>query len=71
VATQARPAKARAFWAAGTIPRNAVSVANGAGMQQVVGGRSRGAPPGHDIPHASGDRVGIDSALNRSPVVAS
>src|SRR5207247_1472575 len=46
-----------------------ISAAIGTGPQKVGGASPPRAALGHDLTHASGDRVGIDDALDRSSAV--
>src|SRR5262245_60029061 len=66
--TQAASEGAGIFGPAGRA-RNAVAI--GAGTQKVGGTARPRAALGHDLTHASGDRVGIDHALDRAPAVCS
>jgi hypothetical protein len=66
-ARRRRPARARGFFGQPVpsldIPINATFAA---GTQKVGGGPGPKVTLGHDLPHASGDRVGVDKALDRS-----
>ena len=60
--------RARAFGPA--VPGNAVTAATGARTQEIGGATCPRAALGHDLPHAGGDRVGIDGIVDSCPAVA-
>ena len=68
-ATQAASERAGIFGPAGARPRNPVIVATGAGPQKVGGAACPRTALSHNLPHASGDRVGVDNAVDRGPAV--
>jgi hypothetical protein len=50
--------RARVFGPTGSVPQYPITGAFGASTPKVIGGPGPGAAFGHDIPHASGDRIG-------------
>ena len=59
----------RIFWPAGTSPGGAVTGKFGLSTQEIRGATRPGAALSHNLPHASGHRIGVDDALDCGPPV--
>src|SRR5947209_16962545 len=70
-ATQAASECAGIFGPASALTQKVVSAAVGVGPPKLGGTARPRAAHGHDLPHASSDRVGIDHPLDRGPAVCS
>jgi hypothetical protein len=68
-ATQVAGEDAGIFRPTGAVPRDTITVALNADPQKIGGGTRPGGAPAHELPHASGDRIRIDDALDRGVAV--
>ena len=68
-ATQVAGEGAGIFRPTGAVPRDTITAAVNADPQKICSATRPGAALAHELPHASGDRVRVDNALDRGRAV--